>query len=94
VVDGECCCREGGTDATVRRVLGVWLSVVLVEAVCAGRAAADGSTGVRPNVLFIMADDYRAELGALGSAARTPNLDRPGCCVACFSACLLPAGRV
>lgn len=65
-----------GLMRVVRRVLGVWLSVVLVEAVCAGCAAADGSTGVRPNVLFIMADDYRAELGALGSAARTPNLDR------------------
>ena len=30
----------------------------------------------RPNVLFIMADDFRPELGASGSAALTPNLDR------------------
>ena len=30
----------------------------------------------RPNVLFIMADDYRPELGSYGSAAKTPNLDR------------------
>jgi iduronate 2-sulfatase len=30
----------------------------------------------RPNVLFIMADDFRVELGASGSAALTPNLDR------------------
>ena len=30
----------------------------------------------RPNVLFIMADDYRPELAAYGSPAITPNLDR------------------
>jgi iduronate 2-sulfatase len=30
----------------------------------------------RQNVLFIMADDYRPELGSYQSAARTPNLDR------------------
>ena len=30
----------------------------------------------RMNVLFIMADDYRFELGAFGSPALTPNLDR------------------
>ena len=30
----------------------------------------------RPNVLFIMADDYRPELAAYGSPAHTPNLDR------------------
>lgn len=29
----------------------------------------------RPNVLFIMADDLRCDLGCYGSAARTPNLD-------------------
>jgi iduronate 2-sulfatase len=28
------------------------------------------------NVLFIMADDYRPELGSYGSVARTPNLDK------------------
>lgn len=32
--------------------------------------------GPRPNVLFIMADDYRPELAAYGSPAITPNLDR------------------
>ena len=30
----------------------------------------------RPNVLFIMADDLRAELASYGSPALTPNLDR------------------
>jgi iduronate 2-sulfatase len=30
----------------------------------------------RQNVLFIMADDFRAELASYGSSARTPNLDR------------------
>jgi len=30
----------------------------------------------RPNVLFIMADDFRVELANAGSPARTPNLDR------------------
>ncbi len=30
----------------------------------------------RPNVLFIMADDLRVELGCFGSQALTPNIDR------------------
>jgi iduronate 2-sulfatase len=30
----------------------------------------------RPNVLFVMADDLRAELASYGSVALTPNLDR------------------
>lgn len=30
----------------------------------------------RPNVLFIMADDYRVETGSYGSPALTPHLDR------------------
>lgn len=30
----------------------------------------------KPNVLFIMADDYRPELASYGSPALTPNLDR------------------
>lgn len=36
--------------------------------------AASGES--RPNVLFLMADDYRAELATYGSAALTPNLTR------------------
>ncbi len=30
----------------------------------------------KPNVLFIMADDFRAELASYGSVAKTPHLDR------------------
>ena len=30
----------------------------------------------KPNVLFIMADDFRPEIGSYGSAALTPNLDK------------------
>lgn len=30
----------------------------------------------RPNVLFIIADDFRPEIGSYGSTALTPNLDR------------------
>ena len=43
----------------------------LASAVCAQLAAAP-----RPNVLFIVADDLRAELASYGSPAKTPNLDR------------------
>ncbi len=32
--------------------------------------------GAGPNVLLIMADDLRVELGCYGSAAKTPNIDR------------------
>lgn len=60
----------------VGRVLSGLLSVVLVVVACAGQAVAEQSAGIRPNVLFIMADDYRAEMGAYGSTAKTPNLDR------------------
>lgn len=45
-----------------------WLAVLLVTAVPASAAE-------RPNVLFIVTDDLRTELGCYGSAARTPNLD-------------------
>jgi iduronate 2-sulfatase len=34
------------------------------------------SAADKPNVLFIMADDYRPELASYGSPAITPNLDR------------------
>ena len=39
-------------------------------------APAPAAAAGRMNVLFIMADDYRFELGAFGSPALTPNLDR------------------
>jgi iduronate 2-sulfatase len=37
--------------------------------------AACAHAAEKPNVLFIVADDLRAELGCYGSAAKTPNLD-------------------
>jgi iduronate 2-sulfatase len=46
-------------------------ALVLVS-LCLGSAL--GSE--RPNVLFIMADDLRVELGCYGSPAKTPHLDR------------------
>lgn len=33
-------------------------------------------SAARPNVLFIMADDFRPEMGCYGSPALTPNLDK------------------
>ncbi|MGH7944331.1 MAG: sulfatase [Opitutaceae bacterium] len=50
-----------------------WLAVLFVFAAVPGSAFAAES---KPNVLFIMADDYRPELGSYGSTAQTPNLDR------------------
>jgi iduronate 2-sulfatase len=51
----------------------VWLVLIALTQASIGFAA---SGEVRPNVLFIMADDYRAELATYGSAALTPNLTR------------------
>lgn len=49
------------------------LAILFVVFSCfAGRAVG----AQRPNILFIMADDLRNELGCYGSAALTPNLDR------------------
>src|SRR5687768_4295374 len=50
-----------------------WLALgFVVGSVLASAFAAPA----KPNVLFIMADDYRPELGSYGSTAKTPNLDR------------------
>src|SRR5262245_27992236 len=38
-------------------------------------SAAPAAAAERPNVLFIVADDLRPELGCYGSAAKTPHLD-------------------
>ena len=48
------------------------LFCLLPFAFCVGSALA----APKPNVLFIMADDFRAELASYGSPAITPNLDR------------------
>lgn len=47
-----------------------WLLSLAFAAVVCSSAAAD-----HPNVLFIVADDLRADLGCYGSHAKTPNLD-------------------
>src|SRR6266581_4504694 len=47
--------------------------VVAVLCLLCGHAFA---AAPRLNVLFIMADDFRAELASYGSSAHTPNLDR------------------
>ncbi len=52
-----------------------WCAAV---AVAVGVVAASPATAVaadRPNVLFIMADDLRNDLGCYGSPAKTPHLD-------------------
>lgn len=49
-----------------------WLKPAPVRLASAKPAARDA----RPNVLFIMADDLRAELASYGSPALTPNLSR------------------
>ncbi len=47
--------------------------LILAMAVISGFVRAEGP---KPNVLFIMADDLRAEVASYGSPALTPNLDR------------------
>ena len=42
----------------------------------ASAGLAQAAEPAQPNVLFIMADDFRPELGSYGSPALTPNLDR------------------
>ena len=54
--------------------LAVSLSLLLTGSALAATPAS--APAPRPNVLFIMADDLRAELGSYGSPALTPNLDR------------------
>lgn len=51
-------------------LLGCCLTLAVAPVILAAGAPA------RPNVLFIMADDYRPELATYGSPAVTPNLDR------------------
>ena len=60
--------------STGRRIL-VALLLCIAAAACSD-AGSDG-TAVRPNVLWIVADDMNFEIGAYGDPlARTPNLDR------------------
>jgi iduronate 2-sulfatase len=58
-----------------------WVACTFGLACCAGSAAErgvlSGENRVRPNVLFIAADDLRNDIGCYGNPiAKTPNLDR------------------
>lgn len=46
--------------------------LVALANLSASRASAPG----RPNVLFLVSDDLRPEMGCYGGEAKTPNLDR------------------
>ena len=51
--------------------------------------------GDKPNVLFLMADDLRPELGCYGAGhVISPNIESPGQARPDVRACLLPAGVV
>src|SRR5687767_15610668 len=62
------------TSSRSGRIQHQWLALIFAfwALIASGFAAA----AAKPNVLFIMADDYRPELGSYGSTAKTPNLDR------------------
>jgi iduronate 2-sulfatase len=48
----------------------------LIQLCAVTALAATGAAAPKPNVLFIMADDLRAEVATYGSSALTPNLNR------------------
>jgi iduronate 2-sulfatase len=50
-------------------------TLLLIVSAC-GDGTATAADDKRPNVLFVMADDLRADVGSYGSIAITPNLDR------------------
>lgn len=54
------------------------LVVSLLASACVGRAKVESTTTGRPNILFLFADDQRADtIAALGNTViKTPNLDR------------------
>src|SRR5688572_8926746 len=73
---------ESGASATVRHFtphVRMKIHLLLRAAMLTTAPGLIGSgfaAEAKPNVLFIMADDYRPELGSYGSPGRTPNLDR------------------
>jgi len=66
----------GETGWTRRKFLGT-VAAASAAATLPALPAAGGQSGRKPNVLFLMADDMRVEIGCYGSwfGARTPNLD-------------------
>lgn len=54
----------------------VTIALAFVGLLCDTTHQASAADSRAPNVLFVMADDLRVEVGSFGSAAITPNLDR------------------
>ena len=52
-----------------------WISIIVTTFAWAGIASAQTSVPTKYNVLFLISDDLRAELGSYGGLAKTPNLD-------------------
>jgi arylsulfatase A-like enzyme len=61
------------TPLPIRAILSCVLGLLALSAMSAPAVAADAK---KMNVLFILSDDLRTELGAYGGKAKTPNLDR------------------
>ena len=67
----------GDTGWTRRKFLGTVAAASAAATLPGALPAAAGTSGRKPNVLFLMADDLRVEIGCYGSrfGAQTPHLD-------------------
>jgi len=63
---------RGNCGIVLRATIAACVTLLLTGLLSQTQAAESS----RPNVLFVMADDLRVEIGSFGSAAITPNLDR------------------
>jgi len=72
--------REASTTAMPEwmnpRLSASWITAAAAIAAVMLGGVAGGASAAAPNVLFIMADDLRCDLGCMGGPALTPNLDR------------------
>src|SRR5687767_11452902 len=53
-----------------------WVVGLLAVCLTGSAPGADAARPAKPNVLFVVADDLRPELGCYGSPALTPNIDQ------------------